>query len=290
MATTILNSLIIQASRMIQEYRTDAGTGGDSNKRFKSSNWTDYTNRALRDLLRDKLAQLGSKQFAEQFAEYIKTSGVLTVVSGSVSKPSDALWVLEVAKSDLSIWYDRVPEEEVMSVKTGRNMMIVPTSTKPVFWEENGSINTLGLTAGNIVARYIEAPSALAVITSAAGNGKKNTANGQYTAATKLLQATMSTGFAAGDENRVVMFYDNAAGKVYYGTIASVKDADEVYLSGDGLPAANIAAGSVTIVLMEQLQDADVKLKSIWHGELLERIVKYALADTIGSIANVSQG
>lgn len=281
MATTTLNTLILQASRMVQEARTDAGVGGDTGMRYTSANWTDYVNKALRDFLADKVVTLGVEKFALMFSEYVKTSGVLTVASGVVAKPSDALWVMAVAKSDYTLWYDRVAEEDVVSVQTGRNAMITPSASRPVFWESDGNINTLGLTSGNIVCRYIVTPTALSVITSAAGSGKKNTANGQYTAATRLLQATMNSGFASGDENRTVMFWDNAASKVYFGQIASVKDADEVYLTGDGLPAANIAAGSVTIVLMEQLRDPDVKLLPLWHGELLQRIVKYALSDAI---------
>ena len=281
MATTTLNTLILQASRMVQEARTNAGVGGDTGMRYTSANWADYVNKALRDFLADKVVTLGVEKFALMFSEYVKTSGVLTVASGVVAKPSDALWVMAVAKSDYTLWYDRVAEEDVVSVQTGRNAMIVPSASRPVFWESDGNINTLGLTSGSIVCRYIVSPSALSVITSAAGSGKKNTANGQYTAATRLLQATMNSGFASGDENRTVMFWDNAASKVYFGQIASVKDADEVYLTGDGLPAANIAAGSVTIVLMEQLRDPDVKLLPLWHGELLQRIVKYAMSDTI---------
>lgn len=279
MATPILNGLILKAARMMQEPRTSAAASDDTGKVYKSARWTDYANSSLRDLLKEKVKELGVDSFMTSFPEYVKTSGVLTLVAGEVAKPSDAMIIVDVLKSDLTVKFERVNAEEVASVQSGEHGLYAPTASRPVFWEENGFIHTLGQTTGDIVAKYIVSPPDAAVITTAAGVGKKNTANGQYTAATALLAATMNVSFASGDENRPVMFWDNAAGKVYAGTISSVKDADEVYLTGDGLPPANIAAGNVTIVLMAELTGSDIALNPVWHGELLQRMVAYAMAD-----------
>lgn len=286
MATTKFNNNILLAARRLKDRRTDASVNGDTGQRYSSALLTNYQNKAIKELLREKFAEIGAAEFMRAFPELVKTSGVLTLTAGVVAKPSDAFLVIDLDSSDYAVHFDVLEQSEVQRVRSGADPLKAPSATLPVFWDENGSINTLGLTTGSVVARYIVKPDDLAVITSAAGNGKKNSANGQYTTATKLLQATMSTGFASGDENRVVMFYDNAAGKVYYGTIASVKDADEVYLSGDGLPAADIAAGNVTIVLMEQLQDADVKLNALWFGNIVDRMVQYGLADAQAGIVS----
>jgi hypothetical protein len=287
MATSVLNSLILKASRMVQEMRTSAAATDDTDRRWKSENWTDYVNRALRDYLQEKLQELGLKEFMKMYPEYVKPSGVLTLVSGSVAKPTDALIVVDLVKSDLSVYFERLDPTEVESVRTGANPLYVPSATAPVFWEEDGKIKTLGQISGNVIAKYIATPIDLVVITAAAGNGKRNTFSGQYTHATRLLQGTMNVPFAAGDENRKIMFYDNSAGKVYYGRIASVKDSDEVYVDevvpgAGGLPAADIAAGNVTMIMMEQVSDPDIALKNFWHGELLNRIIQYAMADSLG--------
>ena len=80
------------------------------------------------------------------------------------------------------------------------------------------------------------------------------------------------------------MFWDNHASKVYFGTVASVKDADEVYLTGEGLPAANISVGDVTMVLMEQVRDTDILLNDMWMGEIVRRMVQYGIADAQAGI------
>lgn len=282
MATPILNGVILQASRRVQEYRTSAAATDDTGRRWTSANWTDYANNALRDLLLDKLQKLGPAAFAAAFPEYVKNSGTIVLVSGEVAMPDGALAVLELKDAANAFTFFPVPQSQVYTVQSGRDKMIVPSSTYPVFWTESGVIKTLGVTAGNVVARYIYAPSDLAVITTADGNGKKNSANGSWTAATNRLTIAMAGNFVSGqDENRLVMFYDNNAGKVYYGRIASIGGTGYCTLTGDGLPTSNIAAGDVTIALMEQLSDPDILLNRMWHGELIERMVKYALSDTL---------
>jgi len=284
MATTKFNTNIINAARSLKDRRTNPSAAGDTGMRYTSALLAYYQNKAVRAFIAEQLAALGVTAFCEKFPELVKTSDVLTVASGKVAKPSDALWVLSVAKSDYTLWYDRVEENDVVSVQTGRNAMVVPSASRPVFWDQAGYVNTLGLTSGNIVCRYIVSPNDLAVITTAHDDGKKNTANGGYTAATNLLQATMNVSFASGDENRIVMFWDNHASKVYFGTVASVKDADEVYLTGEGLPAANISAGDVTMVLMEQVRDTDILLNDMWMGEIVRRMVQYGIADAQAGI------
>jgi len=288
MATVVMNDLILKAARKVQEYRTSAAIGGDSATfRFTSADWTDYINRAVRKYLKERLDLLGVEGFRVLYPEYEKPSGVLTLAAGAVAKPSDALVILNLAKSDLSIFYEMLPRERITAVQTGRDTEIVPSATKPVFWEEEGFIKTLGLTTGNVVARYIKTHTDVLPIASAAGVGVKNTAAGEYTVATQLLSApTWSRTLQSTDANRRLMFYDNAAGKVYYArakTIPSVASVVIESVDGSVLPAANIAAGDVTIVLMEETANEDIVLNKMWHDEIVERVFGYAIADWEGS-------
>ena len=287
MATVVMNDLILKAARKVQEYRTSAAIAGDlATFRFTSADWTDYINRAVREYLKEKMEQLGIEGFRMLYPEYEKESGILTVAAGAVAKPSDALVILNLEKSDATIFYDLLPKNRIAGVQTGRDTEIVPSVTKPVFWEEDGFIKTLGLTTGNVIARYIKTHTDVLPITSAAGDGVHSTIAGQYTAATQVLAITMNRSFTSGDENRRLMFYDTAAAKVYYArvkTVASVTSVVVESVDGSVLPAANIAAGNVTIALMEETANADIVLNKIWHDEIVERAFGYAMMDWEGS-------
>lgn len=287
MATTILNNLILQASRKVQEYRTSAASTDDTGRRWLSSNWTDYTNRAIRDFLKEKFIQYGPKAFGELFPDYMKQSGSLTVVSGSVVKPSDSFIVTDLWMADNSATFFRIPQDLVAGVVGGFDRSIVPSTSNPCFYEEGGYIKTLGLTSGSVYARYIKSHADLAVITTANGNGKYATAftTAYYVASTGVLfVTTMSSSFASGDENKQVVFQDNS-GVVYSGHIASVVNGTTVSLyeasRDDGLPAANITAGNITSAIMGDTHNTDVLLNSFWFGEILDKIVAYAQQDAI---------
>lgn len=285
MATVVINDLILKAARAVQEYRASAGAAGDSASfRFTSTNWTDYVNRSVREYLSTELERLGTEGFRKKYPEYEKPSGTLTLVSGSVAKPSDALVVVDLLKSDNSVGFDKVDKEKLRSILTSRNPLIVPSAARPVFWEEEGNIKTLGLTSGNVIARYIKTHTDVVVVTGTAGAGKKNTAAGQYTNSTKVLKATMSSAFTTADIGRRVMFFETDFNNVYFVRISNYKAADEVYITGinnddSGLPGSDLSAGSVTILLMEQAANEDVVLNKMWHDEIVKRMVAYAMAD-----------
>src|SRR3990167_1771527 len=229
MATVVMNDLILKAARKVQEYRTSAAIAGDlATFRFTSADWTDYINRAVREYLKEKMEQLGIEGFRMLYPEYEKESGILTVAAGAVAKPSDALVILNLEKSDATIFYDLLPKNRIAGVQAGRETEIVPSVTKPVFWEEDGFIKTLGLTTGNVIARYIKTHTDVLPITSAAGDGVHSTIAGQYTAATQVLAITMNRSFTSGDENRRLMFYDTAAAKVYYARVKTVASVTSV--------------------------------------------------------------
>jgi hypothetical protein len=41
-------------------------------------------------------------------------------------------------------------------VRSGQDGIIVPSATRPVFWEEDGIVKTLGILDANVIGRYIK--------------------------------------------------------------------------------------------------------------------------------------
>jgi hypothetical protein len=279
MATVVLDSLILAAARKLKDQRTSAGPGDDTGHVYNSALLTEYANRAVRDFLKDAYKTLGRDGFPELFPEYIKQSGTLTLSSGAVAKPADAFFIVDLVVSDLSLKFDPLPQSKVPQVQVGDAGLDNASATHPKFWEEAGYIKTLGVTTGNVIARYIKKHSDLVVVTDAVGNGIIYTtaANLTWTAATKLLTIASTTGLLdSGDLNKLILFRTSTV--VYVGRISAVSEAGGstlVTLTGDGLPAGNISPSNIVEFVISDLwpDDSDLVLNQNWHGEILDRMV-----------------
>lgn len=285
MATTKFNNILLAGARRLKDARTDPTPNGDANARYTSVQLTEYANRSVRDYLVAKLVELGPDGFADKYPEYIKTSGVLTLAAGAVAKPADAIVVADLMLSDLSKTFSRIAQGRVANVKVGKDALIIPSATKPVFWEEGSNVNTLGILAGNVIARYIVTHQDILPSTAPVGNGNFNSASGGWVAATRTLSAPMNVAFVVGDVNKNVMF--RSATVTYSGKIDSRTTPSDVVLSGYNLPAVDIAApGVVQVIVSDQGPDpADLLLNDNWHSEIINRIVQYGLADAKANAA-----
>lgn len=288
MATTALNSLIIAASRKLHDARTDASSVGDTGRVYSSAMLTDYANRSVRDFLRDSLKMLGPKVFAETFPEYVKTSAALTLSSGSVAKPTDALFILGLMKSDLSLNFEPVKAEELASVLTGGAGLLNASATQPLFYDEGLYIKTLGVTTGDVYARYIRTHPDLTPITGVSGNGKfyTTTANMTYAAAIKELSFSVALSglFTSADAGKPIMFRTAAvcySGHIVNVTIVGADTGTVLYLAGDGLPAVDLTTIADLIVTDVGPIDSDLKLNQLWLGDIIDRMVAMGEGDAV---------
>ena len=286
MATSLFNGLIITASQRLKDARTDPTVNGDIGRRYSSSLLQKYANQAVRDLL---LAQLNasSDKFSADFSDYVKPGNQLAltqtttggVTYGIVPTPAEAFLVISL-QTTAGVKFRHLKATEIQDVKLGVDGLIVPSATNPVFWEENGSIWTLGVVTGNVIPRYVRTHQDITVSTSAAGAGKKNSGNGSYAAASQTLTIAMTGNFVQGtDENDRIMFWDNAASKVYYARIGSIPSTGACTLLGDGLPTVDIAAGNITICMMATNDITDLILDQSWFEQVLDGMLKYAMID-----------
>ena len=282
MATTKLNTVILATARRLKAPRTLATDDAGS---YTSLLLTEYVNRSIKDLLLDKYIQFGDKAFRELFPEYVKTSGSLTLTSGVTAKPSDCFVVTDLVDSTGLISFKKLSQDEVDDVRRSQNKIIVPSSTRPVFYEEAGNIYTLGITSGTVIARYIQSPSDLTPITTSATNGNWYTgSDGAWTASTRLLAGTMNSSFASTDINKKILF--RTATIVYSGTIESFVSTTSVIVRGDGLPTGNIVAGSVVAIMVSdvEIDSSDLKINLYWLAEIIDRAVAYGLKDAKNNV------
>jgi hypothetical protein len=283
MATVKFNTILIDVAQRLKSpraYATDNVDVNGNTSTYSSSMLAKHINRAIRDLLLDKYNTLGEIGFAEMFPEYIKTSGALTLAAGLAAKPVDAFIVTGLRLSDDTVKFDRIKPVMVEDIKTSREKQIIPSATRPVFWDEHGSINTLGLLSGSVIMRYIITHEDIVPVSSVATTGKWNTSNdGAFTFATRLLAGTMSTVFSALDVNKRVMFRTSA--NTYAGRIESYVSASSVVVIGDNLPSGNIVAGNVLQIIVSDVEpdSSDLKINNNFFAEIINRAVQYALAD-----------
>jgi hypothetical protein len=271
-STLIFNSVLRAVARRLKAERTlatdDAGA-------YTSVLLTEYVNRAIKDLLIDKYLQLGDDRFRTLFPEYVKTSGALTLSGGVVAKPNDAFVITNLSTSG-GIEFKKLKQSQVEDVRRGTEMIIVPSASRPVFWEEAGNIYTLGVTSGDVVARYIQTPADITPSTVSAGNGNFNTATGAYTSATRTLVVSMNANFTASDINKTIIF--RSATVTYLATIESCSAVNTVVLrAGNGLPAGDVA--TVAQVMVSDLQSEDLKINPYFHADIINRAVAYGLMD-----------
>jgi hypothetical protein len=70
---------------------------------------------------------------------------------------------------------------------------------------------------------------------------------------------------------------------IYFGNIESFVSTTSVVVRGDAIPAGNLA--SVTDVLVSDVQETtDLKINSYWHAELIDRSVRYGIADAKNNV------
>ena len=270
MATTKFNNIILDTARILKAARTLATDDAGS---YTSALLTRYANRSIRKFLIERIQQLMPFQFAEAFPEYVKESGALTLTAGLTAKPTDAIYILEVRQG--STRFSRVQQKDVESLVTGINRTMVPSATKPFFWEDGGNINTLGVTSGNITARYIVVHQDISPITGSTSSGTSNSGSGTWVSSTRTLTCAMDRSFSSNDINKLIAFGGTTVG--YIGIIESVTNGTTVVLRGDGLPG-NFSPSKV--LLSDTTPDSnDLKLNEYWHPEMVQRCVQMALAD-----------
>lgn len=155
---------------MVQEYRSSAGSDGDTNMRWKSVNWQGYVNRSLAELVMKKFTEMGEK-FGDVMPEFVKTSAELQLAGGTVAKPADAFVFFELMKSDGTAFFYRITSDRVLKVKTGADALLTPSEDEPVYWEEGVNLYVLPAEANawKVVGRYVVTPTELTVVTGAGG-------------------------------------------------------------------------------------------------------------------------
>ena len=238
---------------------------------------------------RKSFKTIGKDAFVKLFPEYVKESGTLVLSGGKVAKPTDAFLVIDLMMTDLSLYFDPLDEKKIAQVKVSDAGLDNASATHPKFWDDNGYINTLGVTSGNVTARYITTPPDLSVITAAANSGTAYTtaANLTYTASTRLI--TDTGGLHIFDTNiptnQVILFW--TASTVYSGRVSSyhstVGGDMQIYLSGENLPASDIVAPNLLgfAITGSGPDSNDLTLNPLWHGEIIERMAAMGEKDSV---------
>jgi len=217
----------------------------------------------------------------------VKVSGALTLSSGVVAKPADAWFILDVYTEAGTYRFDELNARKRGQVIVADGGLDNASATHPKFFDEAGNINTLGITSGNIKARYVRLQPDLTVSVVAAGNGTiyATAANLTWAAATKLLTVTgANTLFSISPVNKIIMFRTSSV--VYIGRIASYDQSASdcvLTLTSDGLPAGNINPSSIIELVVSDLwpDDADLVLDVMWHGDVIEKMTAMGEQDAV---------
>ena len=280
MATTRFNDNVLAATSRVKDARSDPTSAGDANHRWTSAQWARYENQSIRDLLIEWIQKAGLEGFQIMFPEYVKTGTTLVPSSGAVAKPTDAFRILDLKDTSTGLIKFRVLDPKlIQDVVTGQDGDIVPSPTVPYFYEENGYIWLLGLTNKSVTPRYIITHNDIAISTVAAGAGNYSTSHGAYAHTTQTLSGlTMHSDFTVADVNNRIMIYDNNALAVYYARIASYVSTSSVTIEGDGLPAGDIASPYAQVYVATN-DINDLVLNPYWYGDIINRMVEYALQD-----------
>ncbi len=280
MATTEFNTIVRNVARRLQEAQADAaGYLSGTFDTYSAALVAQYVNRAVSDLVLKKTEKLQDR-VADVLPEMVRTSGALTLATGRVARPVDCLFVLGGVTSPGNVYLTPLRGAQVSVAIARVDAKLKPSACEPMLYDEGGYLNTLGITSGDIVVRYVVKHQPITISEAAAGNGKWLTgADGAYTASTKRLAGTFSTVLAAGDAGKQVML--RTATKVYHATIASVVSGTIAVLAGTDVPAADVAAGSVVAVLVSDLspETTDLQLGAQWFTEIEDSAVRRAIAD-----------
>ena len=285
---------------------TSSGTGGGKASLYPNGvgNWTAST-KTLSSLTMTtafSAADVGKKiMFQTATTGNVYFGLIASYVSAtSVTVSGDNLPASDISTNDISamvvdydIWatysatfFEKLKQKEVEDIRSGYDGLTKPSSTRPVFWEENGYIYTLGITTGNVVARYIVTHQDVTPVTSAVGNGNWATiTSGAWNAATRALTTTMNTSFAATDVGKKIMFRSTTV--TYFGIIERFVSTTSVIIRGDGLPGSDIP-GTVAEVVVSDIDpdSSDLKLNQYWCAQVINRAVTYALQDSKSNVTS----
>lgn len=170
MATTRFNNHVLSVARRLNDPRTDASATGDTGAVYSSAILSYYVNQAMRDLVRDYFLKLGEQATAAIFPDLVKVSSALTLTTGSVAVPTDSWFITALRVSGGTKEFRKIHDvRDINRAITGEHAFIKPTAAKPYFYELGGTINTLGITTGNVLAHYMTVPPDVTVVTGAGG-------------------------------------------------------------------------------------------------------------------------
>ena len=282
MATTRFNNNILEASRRVQQLRTSAGADGDTGANgilpTSSALWTAYENRAVRDLIREIFEKEGAVGVYAKIPQYVLETTAFAVTT-SVALNADQWHILELTDATKAIEFYRL-KNDILKVLGNRHGTIIPSATRPVYWEEAGSLFVAPAgSAFSCIARYLRTHQDITVNTAASDAGNFSTGTGSYTASTKTLAIAMNANFVSTDINKRIFF--RSAANVYAGIIDTVPGVGSVTLRGDGLPTGTIAGPGVIHAILSSLSadPNDLILPNALDGEIIDRMVALARTD-----------
>jgi hypothetical protein len=275
MATVKFNNIILEVFQRLKDPIANATLDGTT---YSNKIVRDHCNRAIRDFLIAQITGFGERGFSEAYPEYVKTGSALTLVAGTIAKPTDCFTILDLYAG--AVLFTKLEQYQVAGIVNGSDPVIIPSATSPVFWEEGSNIYTLGITSGNVIPRYIITHQDITptINSSTAGNWGST---GTFTAATNTLVATMNSSFASVDVNKKIFFRSTTT--TYAGYIQSYTNATTVVLGGNNLPSSDIA--TVQIIVSDASPDStDLLLNPYWYGEVVERTYMYSVKDSKNSV------
>ena len=296
MPTTRFNSNIVLASRRMKVIRADAGPGSDSGSRFTSQMWSDYENRAIRDLI---TAEYTAGRISQTMPEYVKETAPFQITGsilypGSVLKTPEQWHFLELMYTGTTgnpLMFSPL-KRDVLRITNGLDGLVIPSYTHPVFWEEAGRLfvspGLFGALSWNVIGRYVMTHQDITVNTSPTDNGSFSAIPGgttlSYTSSIKTLAAMMNTPLTIADVNKRIFFWDSV--RVYAGLIDSVTPffaSQTLVLKGDGLPLGDVPNVLGIVVSSLSPDTNDIILNNAWDGPIVDRMVDLAQMDSIKS-------
>lgn len=285
-ATTVFNQLILSVARRLKDSRATADSSSDSGKRYTSAILSEYVNRSIRNLLLESFQKYGQKSFIELFPEYLTIGSDISLTNGVGARPVDCFMILDLAQKTTNLKFRRLEQNNVQDIVSGIDSIIIPSATKPVFYEEGSSFKTLGLTTTGtiVIPRYIKTHTDISPSVTTAGSVKVATSvsASTFVSSTRTLAVvTISPVFSSNDIGKIVVIVDDS-GNVYFCKIESIVSGSSVVLADSGLPPGTFIAGEIASIYVSadtQNVTSDLALNAYWHGEVIDRAVNEANQD-----------
>jgi hypothetical protein len=142
--STRFGANILTAAQRLHDNRTVAESSGDGASRYTSDLLRRYQNTAIKDIIRDLYTQYHEK-VDQVIPEMVSESGDIALVAGLGTLQAGTWIVLEAAKSDYTLYYNKI-DRNPMKIKTGRDPMLTPTAGHPVFYQIGLTIQVLPTT------------------------------------------------------------------------------------------------------------------------------------------------